>query len=86
MFQSVSKAIRDMTCGSNGKVVQEKVGGLLAHLVASGVVLSMAVKGTLTADIFGVYLAYAAAHAAFGLRYKNQKNQLSAQPKESLDV
>lgn len=53
------KWIEDMVqSDGNGKVSGKKIVFLLTWIVASSVVISMAVKGTLGFDVFSSYLAF----------------------------
>ena len=73
---SIKKILTDIFCSSDGRVVYEKIGVVLAHAVSSYIVLTMANNGTLGSEIFISYLMFAAGHASFSkyqtLKYKQQ--------------
>lgn len=80
-----SKLLTDITTdGSTGRFVYEKVGAVIAHLVAAFIVIySTVYQKTLSAELFLIYLSFAGGNAmvskALTLKYKSNKSQQEGQ-------
>lgn len=64
-----------ITTPDTGRLSAAKIGQFLGILVSSWVVISAATGGTLTAEIFLIYLAYTAGVDLFGKYLRSKSNQ-----------